>query len=82
MAEIPDDYRQMNADEYRAAIDKLGLSQLGAAQMLDIADRTSRRFALGELPVWRLAASLLRLMLKFQVTPEDLAKLNTKGSKR
>ena len=82
MAKMPDDYRQMDADEYRTAIDKLGLSQLAAARMLYIADRTSRAFALGETKVWPVVASLLRLMLKFRATPDDLAKLNSKGPKR
>jgi hypothetical protein len=36
---------------YRTAIKTLGLSQVAAAKVLGIADRTSRAYALGERPV-------------------------------
>lgn len=69
-------YRPMFSDEYRKAIAVLGLSQVAAADMLDIGPRTSRRFALGEQPVWPLATCLLRLMLAKGVSPQELAELN------
>ena len=38
----------MTADEYRAAIETLGLSQIAAAKLLGVDARTSRRWACGE----------------------------------
>ena len=38
--------KRMSDDEYREKIDALGLTQIAAAQFLDIAERTSRRYAL------------------------------------
>lgn len=76
----PSNHHPMLAKEYRAVIAALGLSQVAAADMLDIGPRTSRRFALGEQPVWPLAACLLRLMLACRVSPEQLRKLNQKGA--
>jgi hypothetical protein len=42
---------QMDSTTYRAAIAALGLSQGGAARVLGVDARTSRRWALGEVPV-------------------------------
>lgn len=40
----------MTTDEYRTAIAALGLSQVGAAKVLGIHERTSRRYALQGVP--------------------------------
>ena len=41
----------MDSTDYRAAIARLGLSQGGAARLVGVDARTSRRWALGEVPV-------------------------------
>ena len=41
----------MDLTEYRAAIARLGLTQGGAARLVGVDARTSRRWALGEVPV-------------------------------
>jgi hypothetical protein len=71
-----DEFRPMKAHEYRDAIEQLGLNQLEAARMLHIGQRTSRRYAAGEVPA--LAAMLLRVMLAYEITPEQLEQLNRK----
>jgi transcriptional regulator with XRE-family HTH domain len=38
----------MSATEYRDALAKLGLTQVGAARLMGVSDRTSRRWASGE----------------------------------
>lgn len=38
--------KRMSDDEYREKINALGLTQIAAARFLDIAERTSRRYAL------------------------------------
>lgn len=58
--------------QYRTAIEKLGLSQRGAAQFLEVDERTSRRWALGEAQVPESVAMLLRLMIRLKLNPEDV----------
>ena len=56
----------MTKDDYRDALETLGLSQVGAAKVLGIADRTSRAYALGERPVPEPVALVLRLLIERQ----------------
>lgn len=62
----------MTYDEYRTALDRVGLTQVGAARLFGINERTSRRWANGELPVPRIIAIVLWLMLKFKVKPGSI----------
>lgn len=62
----------MTALQYRAAIEKLGLSQRGAGAFLGVDERTSRRWALGEAQVPESVALLLRLMIRLKLKPEDV----------
>jgi hypothetical protein len=65
----------MTSTEYRAAIASLGLSQGGASRLFGVDPRTSRRWALGELPVPRPVALCLLLMLANCVSAEDAESL-------
>lgn len=49
----------MTTNEYRLAIEQLGLSQIAAARLLGVDDRTSRRWANGERDVPPPAARFL-----------------------
>jgi hypothetical protein len=62
----------LNAEQYRDALSRLGLSQVGAAQMFGVNERTSRRWALGESAVPKLVALVLYLMVRFKVRLADL----------
>jgi transcriptional regulator with XRE-family HTH domain len=53
----------MTADEYRKTIDQLGLTQSGAARLLGVDERTSRRWALGERDIPPPAERFLRYLL-------------------
>lgn len=53
----------MTADQYRSAIETLGLSQLAAARLLGVDERTSRRWANGERDVPEPAARFLRYLI-------------------
>lgn len=64
----------MNADQYRAAIRKLGMTQRGAAKFLSIGERTSRRFA-ADGNVDRPIAMLLTIMLQYKITPDEALSL-------
>lgn len=60
----------MTANQYRAALAKLELTQVGAARLLGVGERTSRRWA--EEGVTGSAAILLRLMVAGKVTIEEV----------
>lgn len=62
----------MTAKQFQAAIDRLGLSQVGAAKLFGADPRTGRRWALGERSVPGPVAILLRLMLAGKITAKDI----------
>lgn len=65
----------MTPTQYQAAIDRLGLSQVGAARLLGVDPRTSRRWVAGDLAIPRAVALALRLMLAQGVDPDEAEKL-------
>lgn len=62
----------MTAKQFQAAIDCLGLSQVGAARLFGADPRTSRRWALSERSIPEPVAILLRLMVAGKITAEDI----------
>jgi hypothetical protein len=62
----------MTKKEYRAALKKLGFSQVGIAPFLGLSRRQAQRYATGERPVPEAVAKLLRLMIRFNLQPEDV----------
>lgn len=61
----------MTPAEYRAAIARLGLSQVAAGKLLGVDGRTSQKWALGERAVPPPVARLLAYIERYGV---DLAK--------
>lgn len=53
----------MTPDEYRTALESLDLSQVGAARLLGVDERTSRRWAIGERPIPGPAERFLRYLI-------------------
>ncbi len=62
----------MTANQYRAALARLDLTQVGAARLFGVNEATSRRWAAGG--VHGTVEILLRLMLAGKVTRDDVAK--------
>lgn len=62
----------MTANQFRSALDRLELSQLGAARLFKADGRTARRWALGERTVPECVGIVLRLMLQGKITLEDV----------
>jgi DNA-binding transcriptional regulator YiaG len=60
----------VTSDEYRQTIDQLGLSQNGAARLLGVDERTSRRWALGERDIPPPAERFLRYLIATGKTGE------------
>ena len=53
----------MTPDEYREALARLGLSQVAAARLLGVDERTSRRWAGGERDVPAPAVRFLQYLI-------------------
>lgn len=64
----------MTANQYRAALSHLDLTQVGAARLFKIGDRTSRRWA--EEGVEGTPAILLQLLLDGKITIADVEARN------
>ncbi len=63
----------MTAKQFQAAIDRLGLSQVGAARLFGYSDgRVVRRYISGERAVPEPVAILLRLLLAGKITVDDV----------
>jgi hypothetical protein len=60
----------MTAAQYRDALSRLGLTQMAAARLLGIDDRTSRRWA--QYGTHGTSEILLRLLLTGRLRPADI----------
>ena len=67
----------MTAKQFQNAIDRLGLSQVGAAKLFGSDPRTARRWALGERSIPEPITILLCLMLDGKISADDI-----EGAKR
>ena len=65
-------YAEMTAAEYRAALNKLGLSIVASAEHLGVSHRQSQRYANGTSPVADPVAKLLRLAIRIGLSAKDL----------
>jgi hypothetical protein len=62
----------MTARQFTQALEKLDLSQLGAARMLGYDGRTVRRWVAGDGAIPPAVAKLLRLALARRITVEEI----------
>ena len=65
-------YEEMTTEEYRTALDALGLSIVASAEPLGLSRRQSQRYANGASPVADPVAKLLRLAIRTGLTAHDL----------
>jgi hypothetical protein len=72
----------MTANQYRAALKRIGISNYAAAPWLGISRRAAQGYALGETSVPQPIARLLRLVMKLNLSPDKATKLwaRPKGS--
>ncbi len=68
----------MTTKQFRAALARLKLSQLGAARLFDVDARTVRRWALSERAIPSSVAILLRLLLAEKITRDDIEATHAK----
>jgi DNA-binding transcriptional regulator YiaG len=64
----------MTKNQFTAALEALGFTDLSFAATIKVNDRTVRRWIYGESVVPTAVAMLLNLMLKTNSTAEDLKK--------
>lgn len=64
--------RAMTAKQFNTALERLGLSQVGAGKMLGVTDRTIRNYAAGASEIPEPTAKLLRLALAGKVSTDDI----------
>jgi DNA-binding transcriptional regulator YiaG len=62
----------MTPKQFQAAIDRLGLSQVGAARLVGADPRTARKWAAGNNKVPECVAILLRLLIAGKITTGDI----------
>ena len=62
----------MTANQFRAALARLELSQLGAARLFGTGERTPRRWASGDAAVPPQVAILLRLLVAGKISMKDI----------
>ena len=68
----PRSVTDMTAKQFCSGLEKLGLSQVGAAKLLGITDRTSRRYAAGDAEIPEPTAKLLRLAIAGKISVADI----------
>jgi hypothetical protein len=67
----------MTANQFRSALDRLGLTQVGAAKLFGVNDTTVRRWA--RHGVEGTAVILLRLMVAGKITAEDIERAQSRS---
>jgi hypothetical protein len=65
----------MSKTQYRKILDQLELTIVGAAPVFGISRRHAQRFASGEAPIPEPMAKLLRLMIKRNISVEEIKKI-------
>ena len=65
-------YAKMTAEEYRAALNKLGLSIIASGEHLGLSSRQSQRYANGTAAIGDPVAKLLRLAIRIGLSANDL----------
>ena len=65
----------MTADDFRHCLARVGLSQVGAARLFAVNDRTARRWAAGEQDIPAAVVLCLLMMQKYRVSPAAAERL-------
>jgi hypothetical protein len=69
----------MDHNGYREALAALDLTQGAAARFVKVDERTSRRWATGEIPVPRAVALLLCVMIAKKISPARVYEISGLG---
>jgi len=73
---------QMTPQEYFNAITDIGMTQVGAARFFGIDGRTSRKWVAGTNTVPLAVAMLLRVMLRYSLSPTDVQNISPRKGRK
>lgn len=62
----------MTGDAFKAALEKIPISQMGFSRLIGVGGRTVRGWIAEEFPVPKAVALLVNLLLRTKIKPEDL----------
>jgi len=62
----------MTSEEYKKAVSRVGLSQIGAGRFFGVDERTGQRWGSGESKPPQSIAKLLRLMMHLKLSAAEL----------
>ena len=62
----------MTGEQYQNAIDHIGMTQVGSARFFGVHERTPRRWISGSLTIPSAVAMLLRVMIHYSLTPDNV----------
>jgi len=62
----------MTGEQYKKAIDHLGMSQAGSGRFFGVHDDTPRKWISGRYPVPSTVEMLLLVMIHYSLTPENV----------
>jgi hypothetical protein len=71
----------MTGEQYKKAIAKLGMTQIGSAKFFGVNDTTCRRWISGKHSIPDSVAMTLMLMLENGISPADLPQVKPRRSK-
>lgn len=62
----------MTGEQYKQAIDDLGMTQVGSARFFGVNASTARRWISGGLKIPRAVSTLLHVMIDYGLDPEEI----------
>lgn len=62
----------MDKNQFRSALETVGLTQGAAGDLLGVDKRTVRRWALGEVSVPHMAVIVLTIMMRLNLSAQDV----------
>jgi hypothetical protein len=65
----------MTGEDYRKAIEHLGMTKVGSARFFGINDKTPHNWITGRNPIPAAVSMLLRVMLHYKLSPHDILAL-------
>ena len=65
----------MTGEQYRNAIDHLGMTQVGSARFFDVSASTARKWIGEKHPIPAAVSMLLTVMMHYSLTPQNVIAL-------
>jgi hypothetical protein len=69
----------MTGEEYRLAVERLGMSLGGSAEFFGVTDKTARNWMTERHPIPNPVSMLLCMMIELELSPLDVIELDREG---